>query len=132
METQIHQLTQVQSHRWVLVFVAMQGGLSPAAQTRVHTGAEARRMELCGPGAFLSISELLALREVELQSSSKCPEQQGWQQGLSAASPNSFKHHPSSHHLSKNWHFTEVFIPSPAVSFEAQPARAASPSQSHS
>lgn len=39
METQIHKLTEVQSHSLVLVFVTMQGGLSPAAQTCVHTGA---------------------------------------------------------------------------------------------
>lgn len=40
-ETQIHKLTEVQSHSLVLVlvFVTMQGGLSPAAQTCVHAGA---------------------------------------------------------------------------------------------
>lgn len=76
---------------------------------------------------FLSISELLALRGVELQGTQQCPEL--CQQGLSAASPKSFKHHFRSHHLSKGCHFTEVFIPSTAVSFEAHPASTASLSQ---
>lgn len=39
MGTQTHKLTEVQSHSFVLVFVTMQGRLSPAAQPCVHTGA---------------------------------------------------------------------------------------------
>lgn len=68
----------------------------------------ARRMELCGPAGIAQHP-----RGAGLLSTQQCPEQQGCQQGLSAASPSSFKHHFRCHHLSKSCPFTEVFIASP-------------------
>lgn len=51
----MHKLREVQSHSFVLVFVTMQEGLSPAAQavfTEGLSSTEPRRMELCGPGGI--------------------------------------------------------------------------------
>lgn len=129
MDTQIHKLTEVQSHSLVLVFVTMQGGLSPAAQTCVHTGA----LECWGQkdGALWARWDFSASQSFWLSEVLSCRAHSSAQSSKDASRA-SRQHLPTPSNAvsgpttSARTHFTEVFIPKPAVSFEAHPARAAS------